>query len=639
MTVWRCITGGGGVVSALAATRCAILLVVIGCATGVDVAGSAPAPTEPQRRVLVLHPLRRDSLLSGNMDDVYRKMLGEALGTRLDYYSEYVDQYRFSDVQYQTALRDYLRARYAGHALDVVIATTTATLRLASDGENDIFPGAAIVFHAGRGVKGPPQSTGVVSVVDMGSTLEVALALHPRVTQVAVVSGSSDFDKGYGTVARDQFRRFNGRVTLAYLYGQPLEDLQRAIAALPPDALVFYVSVSEDGAWRRMMPVDVLDKIAAVSPVPVYSAHESALGHGVVGGRIYSSTVVAQHTARLALRILGGESPDSMPVSEINPYITVFDWRQLRRWGISEAALPPGSVVAFREQTAWHRYRGYFAAALVLILVQAGLIAALLMQRRQRHAAEQIVRSSESALRKSHARVRDLAGQLITAQEAERTRIARDLHDDACQEVARVAVDISHLRQLKGQIQDVDVQQTLTAVQRRTAGVAEQLRLVSHDLHPTVLQHLGLVAALQAHCAEFERSHKITVTFSAPADGEPADTAVSLGLFRIAQESLRNASRHGLATRARVSLARGDGSLTLIVADDGRGFDVSAARGNAGLGLVSIEERARLLKGRAVVRSRPNEGTSVEVTVPDERAASPQLTGTDYATTNYLARG
>ncbi|HET7220974.1 MAG TPA: ATP-binding protein [Vicinamibacterales bacterium] len=616
-----------------------LLLAVCGLAAITSVRFEAAGQPETQKRVLVLHQLRRDSILSASMDDVYRKMLGDGLGAQLDYYSEYIDQYHFNDAKYQPALRDYLRTRYAGRPFDVVIATTTATLQLARDAGHDLFPGSAIVFHAGRGMKAPPSSTGVLSAVDLGGTLAMALALHPQVTHVAVISGASAFDKGYGNLAREQFRRFNDRVRFSYLYGQPLEVLQREVAGLSRDSLVFYISFSEDGAGRRVMPIEVLDKIAAIAPVPVYGAHENMLDHGIVGGRIYSATVIAQHTARLALRVLSGESPERIPVTEVDPYVTAFDWRQLRRWGISESTLPDGSVVLYRELTAWHRYRGFVAAAVILIVVQAGLIAALLVQRRQRQAAEHIVRASESALRSSHARVRDLAGQLLTAQEAERTRIARDLHDDACQEVARVAVDVSRLRQMKGRIEDAVVQETLVSVQRRTADVAEHLRLVSHDLHPTVLQHLGLVAALQAHCAEFERTHGVQVTFSAPSETEPANHAVSLTLFRIAQEALRNASKHGHARRARVSLVRADGHLTLVIADDGQGFDAVAARANGGLGLVSIEERARLLKGQAVVRSRPQEGTIVEICIPDEHPAAPKHVGSEYASTNYLARG
>lgn len=223
---------------------------------------------------------------------------------------------------------------------------------------------------------------------------------------------------------------------------------------------------------------------------------------------------------------------------------------------------------------------------------------------------------------------RDLAGRLIASQEAERTRIARDLHDDVCQEIAALSVDVSHLRQRGGDVKSREVQELLRALQRRAESVAESLRLLSHGLHPSVLHHIGLVAALQAHCAEAERQHHIKVRFFVDDDAEPANEVVALALFRIAQEALRNSAKHGRARHASVALSRGDDELTLVIADDGCGFDVEAVRRSSdGLGLVSIEERARLVKGQAVVASSPGRGTIINVQVPlddiDERHESP----------------
>jgi PAS domain S-box-containing protein len=239
--------------------------------------------------------------------------------------------------------------------------------------------------------------------------------------------------------------------------------------------------------------------------------------------------------------------------------------------------------------------------------------------------------------KRAHKRNRDLAGRLITSQEAERTRIARDLHDDVCQEIAALGVDISQLRQ-NAALQNADVQDTLLSAQRRTASVAESLRLLSHGLHPSVLQHIGLVAALQAHCAEVERQHHLQVNFFADGDVEPASQLVSLSLFRIAQEALRNTARHGHAQHATVALARRDTHLTLAVSDDGGGFDVVAARHNGGLGLVSIEERARLVKGRVTIHSCPGDGTTLNVRVPIEVVDHADRRRDERATSNYLAR-
>jgi PAS domain S-box-containing protein len=228
-----------------------------------------------------------------------------------------------------------------------------------------------------------------------------------------------------------------------------------------------------------------------------------------------------------------------------------------------------------------------------------------------------IVRDVTESKRAAHLN-RDLAGRLIAAQEAERARIARDLHDDVCQEVAAVSVDISHLKRQTGDVRHREIQEMLVSLQRRTAAVAESLRLLSHGLHPAVLHHIGLVAALQAHCAEVERQHHMLVNFSADGNVEPANPLVALSLYRIAQEALGNTARHGHARHATVSLARSDSEFTLAIADDGDGFDVVAARQNGGLGLVSIEERARLVHGQVTIRSEPRHETAVEVHVPLE---------------------
>ena len=211
-----------------------------------------------------------------------------------------------------------------------------------------------------------------------------------------------------------------------------------------------------------------------------------------------------------------------------------------------------------------------------------------------------------------------LAGRLLTSQEAERARLARDLHDGVCQEVAAIAVDVNHLRKHGGHIQTLDVQDALRSLERRMASIAESLRLLSHGLHPSVLHQIGFVAALQAHCAEVERRHHMHVLFIADDDVEPKNRSAALSLFRIAQEALRNAATHGRARRARVLLTRDHAELTLAVRDNGAGFDLIAARHSTGLGLMSIEERARLMRGHLTLRSRPGGGATITVRVPIE---------------------
>ena len=225
-----------------------------------------------------------------------------------------------------------------------------------------------------------------------------------------------------------------------------------------------------------------------------------------------------------------------------------------------------------------------------------------------------IVRDVTEA-RRAEALNRDLAGRLLASQEAELTRIARELHDGVCQDVAATSVDVSYLRRAGGDIRSPEVQAALLAIEHRTAAVAEALRRLSHGLHPSLLQHIGLVPALQAHCAEVERQHRVRVCFFTDGEVEPIGQ-LAVSLFRISQEALRNTIRHAHARTASVTLKRDSRSLMLAIEDDGKGFDLSMARACDGLGVLSIEERARLAGGRASITSQPGGGTRVHVRIP-----------------------
>ena len=218
-------------------------------------------------------------------------------------------------------------------------------------------------------------------------------------------------------------------------------------------------------------------------------------------------------------------------------------------------------------------------------------------------------------MRRSNAQIQGLAGRLITAQEAERTRIARELHDDVNQQLAALSISLSGLkRRLPSEA--AEAQQEVARLQQQTIALSEAIRHLSHELHPGVLQHAGLVAALQGDCAEFGSQHGIDVTFHADAGLEDIPADVALCLYRVAQEALRNIARHAGARRAEVALTRSDDILELRIADDGQGFDLAAARRRGGLGLISIDERVRLVQGGVQIVTEPRRGTELRVRVP-----------------------
>jgi signal transduction histidine kinase len=225
-------------------------------------------------------------------------------------------------------------------------------------------------------------------------------------------------------------------------------------------------------------------------------------------------------------------------------------------------------------------------------------------------------RRTEHALRQSYEQNQDLGGRLINAQEDERARIARDLHDDLSQELAGMAIIVNGLKRKTGKPGvESAVEQSFATLQERLAAAATTVRNLSHELHPGVLKHVGLTATLRGHCADSERHHQVTVTFN-PGDGlDSLDSDVALCLFRVVQEALTNALRHARAHTICVSLMTTAESVELNVVDDGVGF-VASERTRSGLGLRSIHERVRFMQGHVSVDSRPGEGTKVLIRIP-----------------------
>jgi PAS domain S-box-containing protein len=224
--------------------------------------------------------------------------------------------------------------------------------------------------------------------------------------------------------------------------------------------------------------------------------------------------------------------------------------------------------------------------------------------------AESALRTSEEALRNSNQQIRDLAGKLIAAQEEERRRISRELHDDLNQKLAATAIAISKIKRSLPEV-EAPVAEQVAALQDRITSLSDDVRRLSHELHPASLEHLGLIGALQAHCSEFQNREGIKVRLAIKNGAGPVPQEVSLCLYRVTQEALRNIAKHSGAKGARVSLAIRPTSIELSVADSGIGFDQGETRQRSGLGLVSMTERVQLLGGTLRVQSKPGKGTKV----------------------------
>ena len=251
----------------------------------------------------------------------------------------------------------------------------------------------------------------------------------------------------------------------------------------------------------------------------------------------------------------------------------------------------------------------------------------------KRKQAELEVHASRAALGASHREIQQLAGRLLEAQDAERARIARELHDDLSQQLAGISIGLSGLkRRLEATAVEEGLLGEVKTLHERTAHLAQSVRHLSHDLHPTVLRHAGLVAALTSYCAEIERSHGTRSACMADGDFAGLDPETALCLYRIAQEAMRNVIAHSRAGRAEVRLRLAGNEIELTVSDDGRGFDVTTSlHRSPGLGLVSISERARLAGGSLRIDSKPANGTRLQVRLPARSTAATEAAAASEA--------
>ena len=211
--------------------------------------------------------------------------------------------------------------------------------------------------------------------------------------------------------------------------------------------------------------------------------------------------------------------------------------------------------------------------------------------------------------------LRTLGGRLINAQEEERSRVARELHDDLNQQVAIMSIQLEQLGQkIPEGRQDLSV--LVRGLWAKAQEIASEIHRLSYQLHPAKLDHLGLAAAIKSLCDELSERCQIKVDFQQKGFPALLSREITLCVFRIAQESLQNVTRHSGAQAAQVVLRRSSRSLHLRVSDTGCGFDMQSPRTKNGLGFISMRERLRLVGGRISICSQPFAGTQIDIVVP-----------------------
>jgi PAS domain S-box-containing protein len=698
----------------------------------------ALAQVKDVRRVLIFNEL---GLWSPGVAAINKEIFAELKKApyQIEFYSEDLNTSLFPDEASQRESRDWYFHKYRNLKPDLIIAVGPSPIKLMSDSHEIFSPHTPIVFWGSTEEFAEPPKldsnfTGVWGVAQPGKTLDAALQLKPNTKHVVVVGGVAPYDRHLEALLAQRLQKYESKLDFTYLTNLAMPDLLERLRHLPSNTIVYHTSIMQDAAGAHFIDADQsAPMVASAANAPVFIVDDVDLGNGTVGGNVFSFALAGRVLSGMALKILNGAKPQDIPIVRgANTYM--FDWNALKRWGLDESALPPGSIVLNRRLTVWETYKWYLLGGISLILVETLLILGLVGQRERLREAESELATSFDKVRESEQRFRRVANtapvliwmsgpdklcnyfnqpwleftgrpledelgngwlehvhpddlencldvytrafdlrepfkmqyrlrrhdgeyrwlsavgvprlnldgsfagfigscmdvtenrlaeqalanmgrKLIEAHEEERTWIARELHDDINQRIALLTVQVGQWAQGLPE-SGTEVTEHIRHFRSDLAGLGNDIQALSHRLHSSKLDYLGIAAAAKGFCKEMCERQKLEIEFSHAGIPPNLPKEIALCLFRVLQEALQNAAKHSGARFFTVELQGSSGEIELTVKDLGVGFDQQNAFNRRGLGLISMRERLQLVGGELSIKSESSHGTTISARVP-----------------------
>jgi signal transduction histidine kinase len=609
------------------------LLPQIAVALWVSLSGAAFSIAQPvQRPVLVLDQSIPHTAWISRLFVALQSGLKAGSDTPITVYSEHLEYTHFRGPEYEELLRNFIKEKYRNRNIGTIVAIGVDAAHLAVTLRDDLGKNLPVVYadvddRVAASLKLIPNTTGVTVRATVRDAIAVAKIVVPNLKQIAVVGDPLE---------QQTFRRHYNAELLLYgidlgridLTGLAMPELLRRVATLPADAAILYTTLSADGAGNHYDPNDALALIANVANRPIIVDQETRLGYGGVGGFLMHSAPVGEATAAVVLRLLKGENPANIPVTSGEFTKPIFDWRELKRWNVSESKLPPGSEVRFRPASAWQQYETEILTALAVLLVQTAIISALLLERHRRVAAE--AASRDRLLENIHlnrvavveASSRSIAHELkqpLTAirSNAQAGRIAlsadppdmdalKEILDDIIADNRRADDVLVHVRQLLAKKRDMETRE--------------------FDLNDTITNALQLVAS-EATKRRVALRSRLVVEGAPVVRADPIHLQqVILNLTMNAMEAMDNgaSSRRELMVR---SALVGKTEVMVTVSDTGPGISedklktifepfVTSKEQGTGLGLSIARTILEAYRGKIWAENGPSGGAEFRFVLP-----------------------
>lgn len=357
---------------------------------------TAAASSPQDKRVLVLVPSETGTPWRGALTSALRAFL-EGPEPSVLVYSEEVDLARLRESGYAARLQQWLSDKYRDSPPDALVVPAPQSLLMLAGYAPAAWRNVPIVtVHAGRQAAVPEWPGGVTGYrvsVDVRGTVQEATALVPGTRRVALVSGATADERRRVADLTTDLRDLAG-LEIVDLGALEFSELLARLRALPSDAIVLYLGLFMDASGRSFSTERALDAVAQAASRPVFGTFAGLFGHGVVGGRVFDLEALGEGLAHVAHRLLAGEAVDAIAFTHADFSRSVYDARELARWGLDPRRLPSGAVLRNREETLLERYRWGVFAAVAAFLLQAVLIGALLLERERRRRAESRARRS-----------------------------------------------------------------------------------------------------------------------------------------------------------------------------------------------------------------------------------------------------
>jgi hypothetical protein len=352
---------------------------------------------QPTRTVLVIYSNDRSLPANRQIDDAIRETLDAETNLDLKYQTEFLDYPRYGDIAdtaYDKLVSGFLRGKYAGQSLDVIVAAGPAALRFLLRHQDDLFLDVPIVAIAvtQASLEGPPMPARFLSIpitLEYRHTLDLAVCLQPKATEIVVVTGASDFDVAREKSIRKALAGWHGHPPIHYWSGLRFGDALNELSRLPHNTIVYTPGLEQDGSGRSYSSRDAVQRMAETSAAPLYGPYGTLINYGIVGGYVFEMAEVGRQVGQVLQRILGGEKLTQRDMPDPTPSRYVVDWKQMNRWNLREANLPPGTIIVNREPSAWQKYKRYILGSLLLLALQSLLIFYLLLEQRRRRLAQQ----------------------------------------------------------------------------------------------------------------------------------------------------------------------------------------------------------------------------------------------------------